>query len=240
MVLILKWYSDAGKTNRWDTWEVSIELLRSRIGGTQEHSTFLLDQELFSYRHTAPLGAVVRLGAFGVHLASMKEHPLLTTGALVGAVIAIGLAFIYISSPRTDVISPMDEEVIEEETQAPADVVNEQDGATVTGEKGLRVARAGRTVTIDGPAEVMEKINSCVYSVGWFGPGGNGLMVEWGDGSTSPEFEGATEGTSCTDAARTHTFAKAGSYTIVVTLWHPGPADEPITDWEDSVTVTLE
>jgi hypothetical protein len=171
----------------------------------------------------------------------MKEHPLLTTAALIGAVIAIGLAFLYISSPRTDVISPMDEEVIQEETEAPVEeVVSEQSASVVTGEKGLRVIRSGRTVTIDGPKDVMAKIDSCVYSVGWFGPGGNGLWIEWGDGTSNPQFVAEQEGQSCSDSVRTHTFDKPGSYTIVVTLWHPGPADAPETDWEDSVTITLE
>ena len=170
----------------------------------------------------------------------MKDHPLLLTGALIGAVLAVGLAFMYVSSPKTDVIAPVEEEFIEEETVAPGEGDVVADGAVFTGERGLRVRADGRAVSIEGPEEVMAKIDSCVVSVGWFGPGGNGLWIEWGDGMTAPTFDSANEGSSCSAEARTHTFEKGGAYTIVVTLWHPGPADEPITDWEDSVTVTLE
>jgi len=184
------------------------------------------------------------MGPLCVIVRNMKDHPLLLTGALIGAVIAVGLAFMYISSPRTDVISPMDEEVIEQETEAPGtgDLVTTpaEEGTFFSGERGLDVRVNGRVVTITGPAPVLEKIDSCVVSVGWYGPGGNGLMVEWGDGMAAPTFDAAEEGASCSDEVRTHTYEKSGAYTIVVTLWHPGPADEPITDWEDSVTVTLE
>jgi|GEM_PF-5812470 len=171
----------------------------------------------------------------------MKDHPLLITGALIGAVIAVGLAFMYISSPKTDVIAPVEEELIEEETVEEGAVVTPaEEGAFFSGERGLDARVNGRTVTITGPAPVLEKIDSCVVSVGWFGPGGNGLWVEWGDGQTDPTFTQEAEGQSCSGTVRSHTYEKGGAYTIVVTLWHPGPADEPITDWEDSVTVTLE
>jgi len=164
----------------------------------------------------------------------MKEHPLLLTGAAVGTLLLLGIVFLYTQTPRPEVIAP----VVEAPTQEDA-TINEQ-GPIFSGERGLDAKIFERTVTVTGPSPVLERIESCVTSVGFNGPGGNGLMVEWGDGTMYPMFDESVEGESCSDSVRTHTYLEPGSYTIVVTLWHPGPADEPITDWEDSVTVTVE
>lgn len=172
---------------------------------------------------------------------SMKEHPRLFLFALLGAVAMVVVAFIYTSTPRPEVIAPVVEaptqEVPSEEAEVP--FVDPQ-GTIFSGSRGLDVAVKRRTATITGPAPVLEKIESCRVSVGWFGPGGNGLYVEWGDGRTSPTFVEDREGESCSYETSTHTFEKPGAYTIIVTLWHPGPADEPVTDWEDSVVITVD
>ncbi|HYE23365.1 MAG TPA: hypothetical protein VEA92_02875 [Candidatus Paceibacterota bacterium] len=166
----------------------------------------------------------------------MKEHPRLVAASLAGTVLLITLAFIYTQTPRPEVIAP----VVEAPSQEAEVVGQSAQGTIYSGSRGLDAEVNGRTVTITGPAPVLEKIDSCVISVGWFGPGGNGLSVEWGDGTTEPLFEAESEGESCSQSVKTHTYKEPGAYTIIVTLWHPGPADEPITDWEDSVVVTVD
>jgi len=165
----------------------------------------------------------------------MKEHPLLVVAALAGTILVLVVAFIYTRTPRPEVIAPVVEAPTQEEGGPSDEYVQ---GVMFSGARGLDAEVSGRTATITGPAPILEKLDSCVVSVGWFGPGGNGLSIEWGDGTTAPQFAPEREGQACTDV-RSHTYEKEGSYTIIVTLWHPGPADEPITDWEDSVTVTV-
>lgn len=98
------------------------------------------------------------------------------------------------------------------------------------------------TLTTNNDA-VNEKIKNCKYSQGFFGPSGNGLSVDWGDGTTEPSASYTeakrNSGASCTDAVSKHTYAENGTYTVEVTSWHPGPTDAPITDWEDEATVRL-
>lgn len=170
----------------------------------------------------------------GYILTCMKEHPRLFFAALVGALAMVAIAYIYTSTPRPEVIAPV-VEAPTQEAEIPA-----EEGAIFSGERGLGVRVNGRTATITGPAPVLEKIESCTVSVGWYGPGGNGLYVEWGDGRTSPTFVADREGESCRYESSTHTYERPGAYTVIVTLWHPGPADEPITDWEDSVVVIVD
>lgn len=99
--------------------------------------------------------------------------------------------------------------------------------------------KAPLTVSINGPTNVLTKISGCVYSIGFFGFSGNGLSVDWGDGTESPSNIESKRGQSCSDEVRRHTYATSGTYTIKVQLWHPGPTDQPIKDWEGSATVTV-
>lgn len=94
------------------------------------------------------------------------------------------------------------------------------------------------SVTISAPT-VEAKMNSCVFSIGFFGHSGNGLSVNWGDGTQSPIRTDANKGQSCTSAVKNHTYTAPGTYTIKVTSWHPGPTDEQVTDWEKTATVTV-
>lgn len=101
--------------------------------------------------------------------------------------------------------------------------------------------RAPLTVELRAPKEVMEKMDGCVYSVGWFGASGKGLDVDWGDGTVTPESESAESlrGQSCAVAVRTHTYKTPGTYKVKVHSWHPGPTDGAITDWEGTTVVSV-
>lgn len=92
-------------------------------------------------------------------------------------------------------------------------------------------------VTITGPSEIVEAISSCKYAQRRFGPGNNGLVVDWGDGSDP--FEGLVIGQDCSDRQRTHVYPAPGEYRIEVVKWHPGPTDAQVTDWEGAVTVRV-
>lgn len=112
---------------------------------------------------------------------------------------------------------------------------------TVTGgtSSGAVTATAnGLKVTISAPA-VAQKMQECTYSVGWFGSSGNGLTVDWGDGTVSPKNTSFLQGTSCTSEVTSHTYPSSGTYTIKVRSWHPGPTDAPVTDWEGSTSVIV-
>lgn len=88
---------------------------------------------------------------------------------------------------------------------------------------------------------VNKKIEGCVYSLGFYGQSGNGLSVDWGDGSSEPgdSFSEAVREKDCTNVVSSHTYSKAGSYTVTVHSWHPGPTDAPIIDWKNSATVKV-
>lgn len=96
------------------------------------------------------------------------------------------------------------------------------------------------TVTVAGvPSAVLAKINSCKQSVGFYGRSGNGLTIDWGDGTVSPSDTSTSTGSSCTREMRQHIYTKPGTYTAKIKSWHPGPADAPVTDWEGTAKVTV-
>lgn len=93
-------------------------------------------------------------------------------------------------------------------------------------------------VTITGPSRVLAKIANCRRSAkGWFGPGGNGLSVDWGDGTSGQELLGGTG--SCADVQGTHVYSAPGTYKVTVEDWHPGPTDRPMTDWRGQITIRV-
>ncbi len=97
-------------------------------------------------------------------------------------------------------------------------------------------------VTLQAPQEVMNKMQKCVFSRGWFGASGNGLHVDWGDGSYAPDLsygEDILLGKSCTPFVMKHTYYRGGTYTIKVKSWHPGPTDAPVIDWEGSTVLQV-
>ncbi len=99
--------------------------------------------------------------------------------------------------------------------------------------------KAPLSVTITAP-EIASKLAQCIYSQGFYGPSGNGLSVDWGEGVMEPQYSDANRGKSCTSAVQTHTYTKAGTYTIHVWSWHPGPTDAAVSDWEQVATVTVQ
>jgi hypothetical protein len=86
---------------------------------------------------------------------------------------------------------------------------------------------------------VNNKMNGCVYSVGRMGASGNGLTVDWGDGTVSPTANASSTGRSCKDEVKKHTYTKPGTYTVTVRSWNPGPNDAPVTAWQGKGVVTV-
>ncbi len=91
-------------------------------------------------------------------------------------------------------------------------------------------------VTITGPKHLTDKIAKCSYTHGWFGRGGNGVGINWGDGSNPMSMD--KEG-SCVEAQRTHIYTVPGTYKLTVAEWHPGPTDAPVDDWTGTATITV-
>jgi hypothetical protein len=104
--------------------------------------------------------------------------------------------------------------------------------------------KAPHLVRIAGPTLVLTKIAECRF--GWFewtGPGGNGVLVDWGDGtetfSLKELYTGDRRGESCAERQRRHVYAIPGTYRVKVEIWHPGPIDAPVTDWSGEAVVTV-
>ncbi|MDR3450247.1 MAG: hypothetical protein P4M15_10980 [Alphaproteobacteria bacterium] len=92
-------------------------------------------------------------------------------------------------------------------------------------------------VQITGPSYLVDAINKCVTSHEWQGKGGNGVTVNWGDGTD--DLENVPLNTPCADMQGAHAFPRPDIYHVVVTLWHPGATDAPITDWTGLATITV-
>ncbi len=86
---------------------------------------------------------------------------------------------------------------------------------------------------------VNKKMNECVYSVGRMGTSGNGLTVDWGDGTVSPTANASSTGQSCKNEVKKHTYTKPGTYTVTVRSWYPGANDAPVTAWQGTGVVTV-
>lgn len=144
--------------------------------------------------------------------------------------------------PIVAMIAPQEEVTVVENAEPIVQSEEEVSAVSVTSEEvTLRVEPEARTVSITGPAIVTVRGERCVYAYGWFGPGGNGMSVDWGDGTISPRADLVDEkqGKSCTEEVRTHTYSAPGTYTVSVQLWHPGPTDIPETDWDGTAQVTV-
>jgi len=99
--------------------------------------------------------------------------------------------------------------------------------------------KAPLTVTIVSPKELVLRIKSCKYSVGFHGPSGNGLSLQWEPGSHQPKFDlGKKQGDSCASLL-SHTYTKAGSHKVSAKLWHPGPNDAPVTEWQGEAAIEV-
>lgn len=99
---------------------------------------------------------------------------------------------------------------------------------------------SGEVILDAADADTDTKMQTCTYSLGFFGASGNGLSVDWGDGNVAPKYSEEKRGLSCEGVVRNHNFTSPGVYQIKVHSWHPGPTDAPITDWMGSVTVVVE
>lgn len=95
------------------------------------------------------------------------------------------------------------------------------------------------SVRINATDEFRTRMDACKYSFGWFGASGNGLTINWGDGTSAPSNVQSRVGESCTQEVTSHTYAAPGTYTIQAKLWHPGPTDKEVIDWEVKATITV-
>lgn len=163
--------------------------------------------------------------------------------AAVAILILAGVGFAYAPSQSTPVeVSLVDATSSPETPEVPSKVPEEEQvPKRDTGRLSVSVSgdTAPASVSIVGPASVMARIEQCVFTRGWFGAGGNGLSVDWGDGNREPGWRDTMQGKSCADLVRTHKYEIPGTYLIHVRLWHPGPTDAPVTDWEDTITITV-
>ncbi len=109
--------------------------------------------------------------------------------------------------------------------------------------QNLSISQNGSTVTLTGPSALLSKIEGCRYTGGFNGASGNGLTVNWGDGKVEPSntlsLASTVIGSDCSSVVRTHTYSVSGKYTITATLWHPGPTDGLVADWNGSQTVSI-
>ena len=90
-------------------------------------------------------------------------------------------------------------------------------------------------VTIVGPS-LLTKLSTNQYSK-WVGCGFN---IDWGDPSQEPLPKGYDH--SVCSWHLQHIYAKAGTYTVKASTFHPNPDDSQTVDWssEETVTVTVE
>ena len=65
---------------------------------------------------------------------------------------------------------------------------------------------------------------------------GCGYWVEWGDGPQSRWPQGLPK--DCFEGL-THSYEKPGKYTVRAVIFHPGPADETVVDWESTVEIEI-
>lgn len=115
-------------------------------------------------------------------------------------------------------------------------------GIAVAGsESDLAITTEGsgvpRTVTIVGPQSSLERIDRCRKGFSRLVANGNGLIVDWGDGTDiHPQVP---QGASCADAQRSHTYTAPVRYRITLTASDPGPGDAPETSWQGEATVVV-
>lgn len=97
------------------------------------------------------------------------------------------------------------------------------------------------TVEVAGlPNAVLKKMDECKTSQVSRGGDRNGLTVDWGDGTVSPVIgASSTVGASCKNEVKKHIYKNPGTYTAKVKIWHAGPTDAPVTDWEGTAKVVV-
>ena len=83
------------------------------------------------------------------------------------------------------------------------------------------------TVKIVGPLKLVEKGRGEARP--WTGCG---FSVDWGDKSSHPETKDCT-------SWLTHTYNSSGNFKISAKIYHLGPADESITDWNGTKSITI-
>ncbi len=89
--------------------------------------------------------------------------------------------------------------------------------------------RAPLTVSLSGPAVLLEKAKACQRI--W---GGMGFSIDWGDGSP----RGGRVNENCTEQLK-HTYTVPGRYSVQVSVFHPGPNDAPVYDYQGSGEVEV-
>ncbi len=88
--------------------------------------------------------------------------------------------------------------------------------------------KAPLTVRVVGPRQLV--VRGAGQPQKWVGCG---MYVDWGDGKTPVTV------LHCSDYL-VHTYNAPGRYIVKAVIFHPGPDDGPVTDWEDKVEVRIE
>jgi hypothetical protein len=100
------------------------------------------------------------------------------------------------------------------------------DGVKLSASRG----KAPLTVKLLAPAHLLEKAKACKRI--W---GGMGYSVDWGDGSPNA----GRSGQNCIENL-SHVYSVPGKYSVTVKVFHPGPTDAPIYDFQGSADVEVE
>lgn len=83
-------------------------------------------------------------------------------------------------------------------------------------------------VKVSGPNILRQKATECVSTFGSYG-----FSVDWGDGSSAQPKEG-----KCLEELE-HTYTVPGTYALQASVYHPGPTDAPVYDFQGSLEIKV-
>ena len=95
-------------------------------------------------------------------------------------------------------------------------------------------------IQIHGPDTFIKKANQLDPTREYFGFGRAGLTIDWGDGTSWPKRREVIATSNDPDSITTHTYTVPGSYTVKARMFHPGPTDGAVVDWQGECTVVVE